>query len=143
MLIFAVGQRLRWGHRNRVAGVDTHGVYVFDGANDDKVVGLIAHHLQLILLPPHQRPFNQNFTHRALAQPVRHDLGKVVWPLRHAAARAAHRKGCPHQRGIANLGHCFPRFFQRVNKMADGNGNTGFNHGLLKTGTVFGQPYGA
>lgn len=38
-LVFAVGQRHLRGDGDGVAGVDAHGVEVFDGADDDDVVG--------------------------------------------------------------------------------------------------------
>ena len=54
-LVFLVGQRLGRGHGDRVAGVDAHRIEVLDGADDDDVVGLVAHHLQLEFLPADDR----------------------------------------------------------------------------------------
>ena len=58
-LVFLVGQRLRWRHRNGVAGVHAHGVQVFNRADDDAVVRLVAHHFHLVLFPTQKRLFNQ------------------------------------------------------------------------------------
>ena len=60
-LVFLVGQRLRRGDGDRVAGVDAHRVEVLDRADDDDVVGLVAHHLHLVLLPADDRFLDQHF----------------------------------------------------------------------------------
>ncbi len=62
-LVFAVGERLRGRDRDRIAGVHAHGIEVFDGADDDDVVGEVSHHLQLIFLPAEHRLFQQHFMH--------------------------------------------------------------------------------
>lgn len=51
---------LCWSDCDGVAGVDTHGVNVLNGADDDHVVCQVAHDLQLILLPAQQRHFNEH-----------------------------------------------------------------------------------
>ena len=50
-----VGQRLLRRDRDRVAGVHTHRVDVLDRADDHRVVGAVAHHLELELLPARDR----------------------------------------------------------------------------------------
>src|SRR5205085_12592037 len=60
-LILLVGERLRRGDGDRVAGVDTHRVEVLDGANDDDVVGTVAHDLQLELLPADDGFLDEDF----------------------------------------------------------------------------------
>ena len=52
LLVLDVGQRLGRRHGDGVAGVHAHRVEVLDRADDDAVVGPVAHHLQLELLPP-------------------------------------------------------------------------------------------
>ena len=47
LLILAVGEGLRGRDGDGVAGVHAHGIEVLDGADDDDVVGEIAHHLEL------------------------------------------------------------------------------------------------
>ena len=49
-LVFLVGQGLCWRHGDRVTGVHAHRVEVFDGADDDAVVLLIADNLHLDIL---------------------------------------------------------------------------------------------
>jgi hypothetical protein len=50
-LVFAVGQGLGWRNGDRVAGVHAHRVEVFDRADDDAVIGPVAHHLHLEFFP--------------------------------------------------------------------------------------------
>jgi hypothetical protein len=54
VLVLAVGQRLGRRDRDRVARVHAHRVEVLDRADDDDVVGVVAHHLHLELLPADQ-----------------------------------------------------------------------------------------
>ena len=63
-LVFLVAQRLGWCHRDRVACVHTHRVEIFDRADDDAVVCLVAHHLHLEFFPAQKRFFNQQFVGR-------------------------------------------------------------------------------
>src|SRR5208282_3346115 len=44
-LVLAVGERLRRGDGDGVAGMHAHGIEVFDRADDDDVVSRVAHHL--------------------------------------------------------------------------------------------------
>jgi hypothetical protein len=68
-LVFLVGERLRRGHRDAVAGVDAHRVEVLDAAHDDAVVGAVAHDFHLELLPADQALFDQQFLGRRQVQP--------------------------------------------------------------------------
>jgi hypothetical protein len=60
-LVFLVGQGLRRGHGDRVAGVHAHRVEVFDRADDDAVVRGIADHFHLEFLPAQHRLFHQHW----------------------------------------------------------------------------------
>ncbi len=50
-LIFFVGQGLGWGDGNRVAGMHAHRIEVFNGANDNTVIGPVTDHLHFELFP--------------------------------------------------------------------------------------------
>ena len=60
-LIFLVGQGLSRCHRDRVTGVHAHRVQIFDGADNDAVIHLVAHDFHLKLFPAQERLFNQEF----------------------------------------------------------------------------------
>ena len=64
-LVFAVGEGLRRRDGDGIAGVHAHRVEVLDGADDDAVVGEVAHHLELEFLPAERALFDQDFVHRA------------------------------------------------------------------------------
>ena len=73
LLVLDVGQRLDRRHRDRVAGVHTHRVDVLDAADDHAVVGVIAHDLELVLLPAVHRFLDQDLADRTRREPVRRD----------------------------------------------------------------------
>ena len=60
VLIFAIGKRHRWCHGNGVARVNTNRIKVLDRADNNGVVVLIAHELQLILFPAQDGLFKQD-----------------------------------------------------------------------------------
>ena len=92
-LVFAIGEGLRWRHRDRITGVNPHGVEVFDAADDHHVVGGVAHHLQLKLLPAQQRLFNQDLINGAGFQAAVAQGPKFLGVVGNAAARAAQGEG--------------------------------------------------
>ena len=60
-LELAIGQSLGWGDGDAVARVNSHGIEVFDGADDDAVIGVIAHDLHFVLFPAEKGFFDQDF----------------------------------------------------------------------------------
>ena len=58
-LVFAVGERHRRRHGDRVAGVHTHGIEVLDRADDHDVVPAVAHHFELEFLPAEHAALDQ------------------------------------------------------------------------------------
>src|SRR5690606_23794370 len=60
-LVTAVAQRHAWCHRDRVAGMHAHWVEVFDGTDNDYIVGTVAQQFQFELLPPQYGLFYQHF----------------------------------------------------------------------------------
>ncbi len=91
-LIFAVGERLRRRDGDRVAGMHAHGIEVFDRADDDDVVGQIAHHLELVFFPAQHRFFDQHFVHRREIEPARQHFQQLFAVVGDAAAGAAQRE---------------------------------------------------
>ncbi len=67
-LVFFVGERLGGSDGDAVARVDSHGVEVLDGADDNHVVLAVAHDLQLVLLPPDHRFFDEDLAIGAQTQ---------------------------------------------------------------------------
>ena len=63
-LIFLVGQGLRRSHGNGIAGMDSHGIEILDGADDHDVILVVTHHLQLEFFPTQNRFFDENLVNR-------------------------------------------------------------------------------
>ena len=78
LLVLDVAERLRRRNRDGVTGVHTHSVDVLDRADDDAVVGPIAHHLELVFLPPGNALLDQDLADRA----GRQTLGCARFELR-------------------------------------------------------------
>ena len=64
-LVFAIGERHRRRHGDRIAGVHAHRIEVLDRADDHDVVVVVAHDLELELLPPEHALLDQHLVRRA------------------------------------------------------------------------------
>ena len=60
-LVFLVGERQRRRHRDRVAGMHAHRIDVFDRADDDAIVVLVANDFHLVLFPAEHGFLDQHF----------------------------------------------------------------------------------
>src|SRR3546814_5782173 len=60
-LFRSVGQGLRRRHGDGIARVHTHGVQVLDRANDNAVIGAVAHDFHLVFFPAQQGFFDEQF----------------------------------------------------------------------------------
>ena len=67
-LVFLVSQGLGRSDGNRVAGVDPHGIDVFDETNRDHLVLGVPHHFQFQFLPAQNRFFKHDLTDKACIQ---------------------------------------------------------------------------
>jgi hypothetical protein len=103
VLVLAVGQGQRGRHGDAVAGVHAHRVDVLDGADDDDVVGLVAHDLQLVLLPAEDRLLQEHLGGRGGVEPGTGDAAQVLLRVREAGAGAAHGEGGPHDQRVTQL----------------------------------------
>ncbi len=109
-LVLAVRQGLRRRHRDGVARVDAHRVEVFDGADDDAVVRLVADHFHLVLLPAEKRFFNEELVRGRQRQAALADFHEFLHVVGDAAAGAPEREGRTNHGGEAHLrlhGHGF------------------------------------
>ena len=92
-LVLAVAERHRRRDRDRVAGVHAHRIDVLDRADDHHVVRVVAHHLELVLLPAEHAALDEHLVHRRELEPAPHDLLVLLAVVRDAAAGAAEREG--------------------------------------------------
>ena len=85
-LIFFVGQGQGGGDRDRVAGVDAHWVDVFDRADDDAIIRLVADDLHLELFPAEHALLDEDLVGRRGIDPAFDDLDIFVLRIGNAAA---------------------------------------------------------
>src|SRR5699024_3741960 len=76
-----------------VAGVNTHGVEVFDGAHDHDVVVGVAHQLQLVLLPPEDGFLQKHLGGRGQRKSLSGDTAQFLLVVGKARARPSHGEG--------------------------------------------------
>ena len=88
-LVFLVGERQRRRYGDRVPGVHAHRVHVLDRADDDEVVGDVAHHLELEFLPADDRLLDQDLVDGAQVEAAARELAELLDVVGDAAADAA------------------------------------------------------
>src|SRR5690606_34058208 len=101
-LVLLVGERLRRRDRDAVAGMHAHRVEVLDRADDHDRVVRVAHHLELVLLPPEHRLLDEDAAHRGVVQPLADDADELPLVPGDAAAGAAEGEARPDDRGEAD-----------------------------------------
>ncbi len=102
-LIFLIGQGQRRGDGNRIAGVHAHRVDVFDRADDDAIVRLVADNLHFEFLPAEHAFLDQNLVRRRGVDSPLYDLDVFRLVIGNAAAGSAHGEGRPYDRGQADV----------------------------------------
>ncbi len=138
LLILAVGEGLRGRDGDGVAGMHAHGVEVFNGADDDDVVGEVAHHLELIFLPAEHALLNEALVDRREIEAARENFHQLLAVVGDAAARAAEREAGTDEHRETELAGVV----EAVAKIVDERGTRDFeadaNHRVLEEQTVFG-----
>ena len=83
-----------------------HRIEVLDGTDDDRVVGLVTHDLELVLLPTEHRLLDQDLRHRAGIEPTLGDIGHLLAVVSKAGTPAAEDERRTDDHRVANLvGH--------------------------------------
>ncbi len=117
-LVFLVAEREDRRDGDAVAGVDAHRVDVLDRADDDEVVGDVAHHLELELFPADHRLLDQDLVHRAHLEAALDQVAELFDVVGDAAADAAHgERRTDHQREAERVRQ-LDRFRQRARQAA-------------------------
>ncbi len=137
-LVFAVGERLGRSHGDRVAGVDAHGVEVLDRADDDDVVRPIAHHLELVLLPPEDAPLDQALVARRLLKRPLHQRFEFLLGEGDAPPGASEGEAGADDRRNPGLPDDLPSLFEGAHVARDRQGEADLPHRLPELVTVLG-----
>ena len=113
-LIVLVGQGQRRGDGDRVAGMHPHRVDILDRADDDGVVGAVAHHLHLKLLPADQAFVDQHFGRRRRFQAGTDEMLIFLAVVGNPAARPAEREAGADDGRQADMLERRPRLVHRM-----------------------------
>ncbi len=118
--------------------MDAHRVEVFDRADDDAVVLVVAHDLHLELFPADHRFFDQQFMGRRRIQSALADGDELFLVVGDAAAGAAQRERGPDDGRIPDHGLHLQRLFQAVRDGRTRAGQPDPGHRLLEFLAVLG-----
>ena len=128
-LVLDVGERLGGGDGDRLARMDPHGIHVLDGTDDDHVVRLVAHHLQLVLLPAQGRLFEHDLVDHGGVEPALGDLGQLLPVIGDAAPRSTQGEGGTDDDGKSDPGGDGKDVVQRTGEAALGDAEPDLFHG--------------
>ncbi len=146
-LVFPVRQGLGGRDGDRVSRVDPHGVDVLDGTDDDHVVLLVPHDLQLEFLPAEDRLLDEDFPDQALFHPELGELLEFLLVEGHGTARPPEGEAGADDHGKAEFPDDRPGFLHGPGDFASGHFQADFRHGLLEFVPVLrppdGRPVGA
>ncbi len=138
LLVLAVGQGLGGRHGDGVAGVHPHRVEVLDRADDDDVVGAVAHHLEFVFLPAENALLEEHFAPRRLRDAPGDDLVELGLFVCHTRPGAPERERGPHDRGEAHVGQECAGFFDAAHIAGAGHPKTDAFDRLAEALAIFG-----
>ena len=113
-LVLLVGQRLCGCDGNRITGMHTHRIEIFDRADDDAVVVLVAHDLHFVFFPAEYRGFNQYFSGRRQVETAADDVVEFLAVIGNASPAAAHGERRPDDNRKTDLRLALPGFLDAV-----------------------------
>ncbi len=116
--------------------MDSHRIEVFDRADDHAVVGVVAHHLQLVFLPTRDRLLDQDLVNRAALDAEAGDLVELLHGVGHAGAPTAEDVRGTDDDRQADLLHNPPGLFHVVGHTGPGDLEADLLHRDLESFTV-------
>ena len=138
-LVLVIRERLLRRDGDRVAGVHAHRIEVLDRADDDDVVRLVAHHLELELFPAADRLLDQNAVHRRELDSVRSGRPQFFDVVRNSPTRPAQReRRADHQR-IADAHRDLLRFVDGAGITRARHLDADSEHAVFEQLAVFGR----
>ena len=101
-LILPVGEGLSRGHSDAIPRVNTHGIKVFYGTNDDHIIFEIPHDFQLVLLPADEGLFHDDLGNHAGIEAGRGKNFHLFPIIGHTSTYSAQGKTGPDNEGITD-----------------------------------------
>ena len=120
-----------------------HGVEILDGADDDGVVGDVAHHLQFEFLPAQHALFDQHLVDRRKVEPALDQFHHLFAVVGDAAAGAAQREAGPQDHRVRDALGEFQRVVEIVDQLRFRALQADAAHGIFEHQPVFGLLDGA
>jgi len=138
-LVFLVCQRQGGRDGDAVARVHAHRVDVLDRADDDKVVGAVAHHLELELFPADHRFLEEHFVNGAEIDAAAGKLAEFLDVVGDAAADATQGKRRTDDDRKAERVDCRECFLHVPHVAAFRHVGADFLHRVAELQAVFGE----
>ena len=138
-LVFLVRQGLRGCHRDRITRVHAHRIEILDRADDDAVVGAIAHDLHLEFLPAEHRLLDQHLVGGRRIEAARNDRLELLAVVGDAAARAAERERGSDYAGEPKRPLDGERLLERVRDRSTRRFEPDLAHGIAEELTILGH----
>ena len=142
-LVFLVGECLRGSHGDGIAGVNAHGIEIFDGADDHEVVAVVAHDFEFVFFPAEDGFFDEGFVDGAHVQGVGDGFAKFFLVVGDGAAGAAESEGRTDNERKAELIAEAHGILRVIDERGSGNFEADFAAGILEPEAVFGNFDGA
>ena len=136
-LVFLVGQRLGRRDGDGVARVYAHGIEVLDGADDDHVVRVVPHDLELVLLPAEHALLDEALVPRRLVEGPGHQRFELLGRVGDAAAGAAHGEARPDDGRDARVLHDPTGVLERAREPRERDLQPEPAHGLAEAVAIF------
>ena len=131
-LIFLVREGERRSDRNRVAGMDSHGIDVLDRTDDDRIVRDIPDDLHLEFFPSQETLVDQDLPVGRSVEAGPAKVFVVVFVVGDSAARASKRESRSNDGGQADMLQSIPGLVETARDPGFGAFETDFVHRLSK-----------
>ena len=113
--------------------MNSHGIEVFNRANEDALILEIAHDLHFVLLPSQQALFDKNLPHRRGIQTLADHFVEFLSIVGNSATRTTKSERRPNDKGeVSHFLKAGLRLFQSINSYGFCHIETNFDHGLLE-----------
>ena len=136
LLVFAVSQGEDRRHSDGIAGVHADRIDVLNRADDNDIVLLVAHQLELVFLPALDAFLDQDLVGRGIMDSRACDAVQLVLVMRDAGAESTHGEARADDQRIAEFLGDLVHFLKGVRDVGTRGFSAGLLHDLLEELTV-------